>query len=412
MIHIIGLGIGDISNLSEEARQTIPSCQLVIGSNRQQQLIKPLLADDIPVLHYPSPFAQLAQLLNQHKDKEVLLLASGDPLFFGIGAWLLKRFNRDQLQFYPNISSIQTAFSRIKQPWQQAKVISLHGRPLISIRPYLKNQRWYAILTDKNSQPKHIAQELQQQGFEQSKLWICEALGTDNEKIHQLNCKELLNNKQNFHALHITIIHIQGKNKYLPEFPGIEDKHFETGKLSGKGMITKKQLRLAALSLLQTQANDIAWDIGAGCGGLSVEWAFWHPHCQLYAIEHHKERLKYLKINREKFGVVKNLNIIADSAPKCLDALPSPNKIFIGGSNGGMIEILGNCWQHLKTSGCIVVSCVTEDCKYEVMQYIQQNNLSENIEILEIATSKLETLAGKQLLRPQLPVRLVKLTKR
>ena len=154
-----------------------------------------------------------------------------------------------------------------------------------------------------------------QQGLTQSKLWVCAALGTPEQSVQAFSCESLSQSQQAFHPLHVTLVYSQGKMHCLPECVGIDDQHFETGRAAGKGMITKKPIRLAALSLLQTQRDDVLWDIGAGCGGMAVEWAYWNPHSTLYAIESHPERLDYLHKNRDKFGVVKNLHIIAGSAP-------------------------------------------------------------------------------------------------
>ena len=413
MIHVIGLGIGDISVLSDDSKQTIRTCDVLIGSIRQRELLAKLIHINTKIYDYPSPIEQLSPLIKHHQNKKLVILASGDPLFFGIGAWLRRHVAPSELLFSPNISSIQAAFSYLKQPWQDVEIISLHGRPLISIRPHLRNQHWYAILTDKNSQPHHIAQELQQYSFELSNLWVCESLGAADEKIRQFTVAELINSTVTFHPLHITIINTQGKAGILPEFPGISDTLFETGCSSGKGMITKKQVRLAALNLLQTQRKDVCWDLGAGCGGMSVEWAYWHLQSDIYAIEDHKERLNYLKINQEKFGVVKNLKIIAGTIPyDVLDGLPRPDKIFIGGSRDQLLQTLTLCWEkYLNPTGCIVISCVTESSKYIAMKFIEEKQLHSTVEKIEINTSKAETLANKELMRPQLSVQLIKITK-
>lgn len=422
-IHIIGLGVAEENNqthLSTAAQQALDNCPIVMGSKRQQQLVTHYLRPEQQLFNYPSPFSELCPLLQQYSQQNIAILASGDPLFYGIGTWISQHFQPKEYCFYPNISSIQIAFARIKQAWQTAQIISLHGRALVSLRPQLRNRSWYALLTDQYSQPCHIATELIQQGFGQSKLWVCAALGTEEESVQAFDCQSLLQTSQSFHPLHVTLVYTQGQAHYLPSFAGIEDRHFETGRAAGKGMITKKQIRLAALSLLQTQRDDIAWDVGAGCGGMAVEWAYWHLHSQLYAIESHKERLHYLEMNRQKFGVVKNLHIVTGSAPQALALLPQPDKIFIGGSNGAMLEILAYCWQRLKTVGCIVISCVTEECKYEVMQFIHRINLDQNnsepqivihIEQLSLAVSHAESLANKSVMRPQLAVQLIKISK-
>jgi precorrin-6Y C5,15-methyltransferase (decarboxylating) len=424
-IHIIGLGVAEENNqthLSTAAQQALYNCPIVIGSKRQHQLIAHYLHPEQQALNYPSPFSKLKQLLQQHSQHQITVLASGDPLFYGIGTWISQHFQPNQYCFYPNISSIQIAFARIKQAWQTATIISLHGRALISLRPQLRNRGWYALLTDQYSQPQHIATELIQQGFGQSKLWICAALGTAEESVQAFDCQSLSQTTQKFHPLHVTLVYVQGKAHYLPSFAGIEDRHFETGHTAGKGMITKKQIRLAALNLLQTEQDDIAWDVGAGCGGMAVEWAYWHLHSQLYAIECHQARLHYLEINRQKFGVVKNLQIVTGTAPQALEPLPNPDKIFIGGSNGAMLKILAYCWQQLNITGCIVISCVTEECQYEVRQFINcinanavQNDLEPQtviqIEQLSLAVSHAENLANKTVMRPQLAVQLIKISK-
>jgi len=457
VIYIIGLGVGAYADLSAAAQVALQACHVVIGSKRQHQLLQSGYDDQVRIentsatqiaaaqiiaqlqLNYPRPFSQLKAVLAQYPQQNIALLASGDPLFYGIGHWITQHLEHDQYCFYPNISSIQMAFARIKQSWQQAKVVSLHGRALITWRPHLRNRRWYALLTDKNSQPQHIAQELMRQGFSQSKIWVCAALGTEQESIHCFDCKTLSQSTVIFHPLHVTLVYsetalsMQDSRPYLPEFPGIEDQYFETGRPAGKGMITKKSIRLAALNMLQTQAEEIVWDIGAGCGGMAVEWAYWHSHSTIYAIECHAERLDYLRKNRDKFGVTKNLHVIDGIAPSALQTLPQPNKIFIGGSNGAMLALLKYGWQHLAVDGCMVVACVTEDCKFELMQFLQQlkrvqtqaqANLSNTIlettsdelfqveiEQISLSVSKAEPLAGKQLMRPQLPVQLTKISK-
>jgi precorrin-6Y C5,15-methyltransferase (decarboxylating) len=467
VIYIIGLGVGAYADLSAAAQSALQQCSVIIGSKRQQQLlqcnalnqdgIKNTIAthlENCVQLNYPRPFSQLSAVLAQYSQKNIALLASGDPLFYGIGAWISQHLDADHYCFYPNLSSIQIAFARIKQSWQQANVVSLHGRALITWRPHLRNRRWYALLTDKNSQPQHIAQELILQGFTQSKIWVCAALGTEQESIQCFGCEMLNQSTAVFHPLHVTLVYSETAastsaqtRPYLPEFPGIEDQHFETGRPAGKGMITKKPIRLAALNMLQTQADEIAWDIGAGCGGMAVEWAYWHSHSTIYAIECHAERLQYLHKNSHKFGVIKNLKVIAGTAPQALAALPQPNKIFIGGSNGAMLALLKYGWQHLAVNGCMVVSCVTEECKFELMQFLQkfkqtQTSTQENIliesnayivsdaileavseeitsdsafqmeiEQMSLSVSKAEPLAGKQLMRPQLPVQLTKISK-
>ena len=416
MIHVIGLGLGNSETLGNDALYAINNATLIIGSQRQLSCVQSLLNSDQEQRNYPSPFADLNAQLSiycvTHPENSLCLLASGDPLFYGISDFLLRHFPDDQLIFYSNTSSIQTAFARIKKPWQQAKVISLHGRPLSNLIPHLANNPLIALLTDKHSYPQAIADLLCMQGGNEAKLWICEALGSKDEKISTFIAKELINHPQNFHPLHITVIETKIAHCTLPSFAGFQDDDFITDTdQAGKGMISKREVRLVALSLLQPKANDIAWDIGAGCGTIAVEWAYWNQQGRIYAVEHHAKRLICLEKNKQKFGV-NNLQIIADKAPHGLDDLPKPNAIFIGGTAGKLSAIMDYCWDSLLVGGCLVINCVTENCKIDLQQWLQQQNIANNaLEWTEIAVSKGDQLAGQLVMRPRLPVRLLKIVK-
>ena len=417
MIHIVGLGLGNTETLAMDALQAIKTASLIIGSQRQLCCVEKLLTQTQQVLNYPRPFANLSEILfayiKENPQHDICLLASGDPLFYGISDFLLRHFSADQLSFYSNISSIQTAFSRIKKPWQEAKVISLHGRPLSNLIPHLAHYHLIALLTDQYSHPQAVANLLSQYGCENATVFICEALGTKKEKISFFIAKKLAKSSQTFDALHITIIEIQNNACRLPSFAGFDDTLFITdSKQAGKGMISKREIRLASLSLLEPKAKDIAWDIGAGCGAIAVEWAYWNQQGVIYAIEYHPTRLQCLKQNQQKFGV-NNLHIIADKAPAALHSLPTPNAIFIGGSAGKLATILDYCWQRLADNGCMVINCVTENCKVALQNWLKMQDIPNHaLDWTEIAVSKGTQLADQLLMRPRLPVRLLKISKR
>ncbi|HIO91399.1 MAG TPA: precorrin-6y C5,15-methyltransferase (decarboxylating) subunit CbiE [Leucothrix mucor] len=416
MIHVVGLGLGDIETLSSEALEAIQCSSLVMGSQRQLSCIKALLNGQQQRQNYPSPFANLSddleKIINKNVSDDICLLASGDPLFYGLGDFLLRHFPVHQLTFHSNTSSVQLAFARIKKPWQQAQVISLHGRPLNNMIPHLRNNRLYAFLTDKQSQPQAIAELLCSYGCENADIWVCEALGTQDEKVSCFKAEALVDNLSDFHPLHVTIVETKTTKCTLPSFPGFDDELFftDTGEVA-KGMITKKEVRLSVLSFLQPQADDIAWDIGAGCGTVAVEWAYWNQQGRIYAVEYHEKRLACLEKNKQKFGV-NNLHIIMDKAPECLVDLPKPNTIFIGGTAGKLVKIMDFCWEVLASGGRLVINCVTENCKAELQQWLMKQEINdETVEWTEIAVSKGGQLAGQLLMRPRLPVRLLKIIK-
>lgn len=403
-IEVIGLGVQPGENLTHEACKALEQAEIVIGGTRHLAAFPWLRAEKYP---YPSPLEGLWQLLQDHAGRRICLLASGDPLFYGIGAGLLRHLDSGNLVFHPNVSSIQVAFSRIKRPWHQAQVVSLHGRPLVSLRAVLQVNRLYALLTDKNSNPGAIARLLTEAGFGDSTVWIVEDLGTVQEQIRCFQAAVLMDTEIAFSVLNVVIVETCGPGGVLPEFPGIADEAFVTGSEPGRGMISKREVRLNILSLLAPRAGEVGWDIGAGCGGVAVEWARWNPLGTVYAVECHEQRLHYLQINRERFGVVNNLQIIAGRAPEVFDQLPVPRAVFIGGSSGALEPLLNLAWQRLLPGGRLVASAVTEDSRMELYEF------ADNKPALwtEIGVARGERLAGQRLLRPQLPVLLMKLEK-
>lgn len=404
MIHVIGLGVAVPAQLSPDVLHTLQHSDYVIGSQRQLDTLP--IAIDKPLL-LPK-LGKLKTFLEQHPNEQICILASGDPLYYGIGRWLGKHFK--QLHFYPAISSIQATCHALGLSLQDVQVVSLHGRPLLSLKRHLARYRYLLILTDQYSNPQALARLCIEHGYATSRLWVCERLGYENEQISEFKACDLAQQSKVFDPLHVTVIEVQGQGGYLPSSMGVPDHHFITDSEAGKGMLTKREVRLGILGLLQPSFDDVAWDIGAGCGGVAVEWALAQQQAHVFAIEHHEQRLDCLAQNQQRFGVVDNLNIVAGRAPDVLADLPQPNKVFIGGSDGVLPDLLQYCWNKLPEGGMLVGSAVTETTKQHYFSFA--NTLPEQpIETLQIATSKGSKLAGQWLYRPNLPVSLFKFIK-
>lgn len=416
-IHIIGLGVAEQAELGRKAQLAIDSADLVIGSQRQLETLRGYLSVQSKTLVLPK-LAELRErfdaLQTSSTHTKVILLASGDPLYFGIGRWVAQNFSSANLSFYPAVSSIQAACHRLALSIQDTQVISLHGRPLSSIYRYLKPHQTLVILTDQHSHPQALAKACKEAGFIKAKISVCEKLGYSDEKVQRYTLSELLQKPADaFDPLHVSVIEAGEADTYLPSFPGIEDAHFITDSDAGKGLITKREVRLAILSLMQASINDVVWDIGAGCGSVAVELAFWQPKAKVFAIEHHSERLACLNANIERFGVVNQLQSVAGRAPQALAGLPAANKIFIGGSDGELPVLLEQVWAQLPKGGVLVASAVTEQTKAQLLSFVDQhqNSPSMSFETLQIAVSKGAVLANQLLYRPNLPVTLFKLVK-
>lgn len=413
-IHIIGLGVTDTAELSQAASQALASSERVLGSARQLEVVSGQLADQqidtLPALKDLAGY--LADLIREGVSS-LAVLASGDPLHYGIGRWFSKHFNLKQLHFYPAVSSLQMACHQLGLSLQDVEVLSLHGRPLQKIRSKLKARQTLVILTDKNSQPQALAQECIAAGFDESRLYVCEALGYPQQRLSRYIANEMKYVETAFDPLHVTVIETCGDGGVLPEFPGIPDTSYVTDKEGGKGMLTKRDVRLSILSLIQPANHEVIWDVGAGCGGVSVELAYWNESTQVIAIEHHDERFKCLEANRDKFGVMGNLVTVQGRAPEALAGQPNPDKIFIGGSDGSLPELLTLCWEKLPVQGVLVASAVTEQSKQQLLDFYHRRETTRDSrsETLQVAVSHGQSLAGQLVYRPSLPVTLFKFSK-
>lgn len=409
-LNVIGLGVAEQADLSHEALQVIHHADLVIGSARQLLTLSAVIEKQKTVV-LPKLKALKACI---EMGKNVVVIASGDPLYYGIGRWINAQYPNLKIGFFPAVSSITQACNMLGIAQQDIKVISLHGRPLAKLKVSLKAHQTLLILTDKASQPAHLARICLESGFDDAMITVCERLGYHDQKITTFALFDLLENNPIFDPLHVSFIFCKKNNGYLPEFAGIKDTHFETGELGAKGMISKREVRLAVLSLLQLQKDDCLWDIGAGCGAVSVELAYWQPQATIHAIEHHQARFDCLNENQQKFGVVTNLKPILGRAPEILSTLPMANKIFIGGSDGELAGLLTHLWKMLPAGGQIVISAVMEQTKAQLLSFYNERMRQADCEseTLQIAINKGSELAKQLIYRPALPVTLFSFIKK
>lgn len=423
-IDVIGLGVEQPAQLTNNAISALAGSDMIIGSPRQLELVSGYVGSTRQTLfdsleHFS---AQLKSQLEQGTEK-IAVLASGDPLWFGIGRWLSQFAMREasiNLMFHPNISSLQAACHRLGVAMDAVQTISVHGRPLNSLRSQLRPNQQVLLLTDLQSTPLAIATLLQDIGFKDAKLTVLERLGYSDERITQHHVTRLVNHPEVFDPLLVCLVET-GSNHHQPvrwpTFPGFDDRLFSTDKGNGQGMITKREVRLQILSLLSPAAGDCIWDIGAGCGSVSVELAYWCAQANIIAIEQHPDRLYHLRQNQLQFGVERNLRVVAGTASDALTSplaeLPAPNKIFIGGSGGELESLLSSCWQRLAINGYLLVSAVMEPTRYSAWRFCEakQRSGTASFDTLQVNISRGESLAGQLCYRPALPVTLLRLQK-
>ncbi|EPJ52444.1 MAG: cobalt-precorrin-6y C5-methyltransferase / Cobalt-precorrin-6y C15-methyltransferase [Osedax symbiont Rs2] len=415
-ISIIGLGACEAAQLSDGAMSTLLGAEMILGSKRQLKVVSHLLKEHqiTPLLPKLDVLETVLQQYYNQGVRSVVVLASGDPLYYGIGSWFSRTFTPEKIAFYPAVSSVQEVCHRLGLSLQNIDVLSLHGRPVGKLRSKLRDQQTLLILTDAQSTPQILANELIEAGFYEAKITVCEAIGYRYEQISSYPVKALLRNPKSFDPLHITVIDSGCSVKPLPQFPGFANHHFITDGEAGRNMITKAEVRLKVLSLLEPRAGDIIYDIGAGCGSVSIELNYWCAEAKVFAIEKNQQRYDCLKQNQKKFGLVTNLHAVHGSAPGILAKLPVPNKIFIGGSDGMLPQLLERLWSQLAVGGQIVATAVLENTKHDLIGFLNTRNVRGDAKVMtqQIAISHGDTLGGQLVYRQALPVSIFNFVKR
>ena len=288
------------------------------------------------------------------KKQKIVVLASGDPLFFGIGRRLVNAIGAKNTMVYPNISSVSAAFARIKEPWDEVRVISLHGRKNERrLLRALEEENKIAVFTDPKNNPACLAGRLLENQFLNYKICVLEALGSVSEKVNWYTLAEAARMKfadPNLVVLKRNPIDPKDKERL---FLGAPDNWYD----HQKGLITKSEIRAVTLSKLRLASDHILWDLGAGSGSVAVEAALLIKKGKIFAVEKNPERVTQIRHNKKRFGIG-NLTAIKATLPQGLEKLPRPDRVFIGGGGKQLKSIITAAAQYLQPKGVMVINTV------------------------------------------------------
>lgn len=393
VITVVGIGLDGVEGLTLAVKKIVEQATVLAGSKRHFNYFPDHPAEKIYLTNLNTGIEAIAKFaLANHS---IVILASGDPLFFGLGRLLLANFSAEQLQFYPHFSSVQLAFSRLKISWQDAQFISVHGRSNEQLIQLLKQgKEKIAVLTDSNNNPAAIARLYLALDLPQSyAFYICENLGDTREKISSFSADKVTQlsdlDSNNFASLNVLILlrQEQKENLNLDKLPliGLPDSSFLSFR-DRPSLITKKEIRLAILGELSLQPKQIVWDIGAGTGSVSIEIARLCPNSQIWAIEKTSMGSTLITKNCDRFKV-NNVTSINGKAPEVLFDLPAPNRIFIGGSGGNLKDILDICQSKLLDKGIIVMAFATIEHCYQAVNWFSNNSWQYRLLQLQISRS-------------------------
>ena len=374
MITIAGAGTGSDSHLTPEVKDAINDSDVIFASSRFQNLIP-----SHKTFHALTNFSQAFDLIASIRDSKVLILVSGDPGIYSLLPLVKKRFPHEKINVLPGISSLQIICAHACEKWNDAKILSGHGRELSSGKflNAVERNRVTILFCDKVISPKWACEKLAEL-VGNIEVVIGENLGSSDERILTGKPEEFI--AREFSELSIMLI--KNHNVYKPH--NLRDKDFHR---LDKIVMTNENVRAVILSKLGLDNEAIFWDIGAGTGSVSIEAANFYPDCEIHAIEHKPEAAKLISLNAAKFHV-HNINIYNDRAMNLLETLPKPSHVFIGGSDGELTCIL-EYLAELENNIRVVVACVTLEnfnAAYEFMKDMK------DFEVVQISVTSSKSL--------------------
>ncbi len=362
-LSVVGLHEDGLSGLGAVARALVEGAGTVIGDER---MLSHLPEDGRERLSWPKPLSALWPEIERRRGRPVCVLASGDPLCHGIGALIAAHFAPGEWVIVPAPSAFSLACARLG--WNQAEVetLSLHNRPLEALAGLLYPGARLVALTRDGTTPAAAAALLTARGYGSSRLTVLERLAGPQEARRDGTAESWpFARVDDLNVLAITC-EAAADAWVSPRVAGLADDAFLSD-----GTMTKREVRAVTLSALAPLPGQTLWDVGAGCGSVSVEWLrAAGPRGRVFAVERSAERRALISANRERFGVDR-LDIVAGSAPEALEALPAPDTVFIGGglTNAGVFEA---CWVALKPGGRLVTNAVTLEAEAVVLKGYEQ----------------------------------------
>jgi precorrin-6Y C5,15-methyltransferase (decarboxylating) len=364
-LSIVGIGEDGLDGVCPVGRSLINQAEVLIGGQRHLAMLP--VDDARKKIIWSSPLEKSLAEISQHRGQKVCVLASGDPMCYGIGVTLTSRFPLAEMTIIPAPSAFSLACSRLGWSLTEVETLSLCGRDLALLPRFLFPHARLLVLSADQNTPSQVAQILVDKGFGKSEITVLEHLGGEKERlIKGIAARWNIDNIADLNTIALTCIPDSINTPILnPCLPGLVDEAYHHD-----GQLTKREIRAVTLSTLSPLPGQLLWDVGAGCGSIAIEWMRSDRRCQAIAIEKHPQRLQYIADNAIALGTP-NLQIISGEAPSVLANLPQPHTIFIGGGLTGK-NLLETCWNALPEGGKLVANAVTVESEQLLFQWQKQ----------------------------------------
>jgi precorrin-6Y C5,15-methyltransferase (decarboxylating) len=393
-IHIIGIGSDGLAGLTARARDILSGAEVLFGSPHTLSLVPELKAERHAIgSDLQETVAALTAVMGR---KRVAVAAGGDPLFYGVARYLCDRLGKDRFEVLPHVSSMQLAFARVKETWEEAYLTNLHTHPLDDVIDRIRTAETVGLFPGEHEGPAEIARRLLARGLDYFRAYVCENLGGPDERVTQGELSEIQGLE--FAPLNVMILKRKPGRPDRPAPPGRfrrfgnPDDVFAQSRPKS-GLITQAEVRALALAQMNIQSGSVVWDIGAGSGAVAIEAARLSEPGLVYAIEQDAADYHLILANAETFGV-RNLKAVHGTAPAVFSGLPAPDAIFVGGTGKEVARLITAAWSALRPGGQLVVNVATLESLSAIHATLKELAPSVRVLMVNVArgTEQLETL--------------------
>ncbi len=391
-VNIVGIGPGNPDLLTGEARQAIAASNILLGDKRMLSAF----ADSSKTVYdtiKTSAIAEVAAKADPERDV-LAVLVSGDVGFFSLAKTISGKLPDCECVRYCGISSLVYFASKLQLSWDDAKIVSMHGRDQNLVAAVAQNKKVFS-LTGGDHSPQALCKQLCEHGLGQVLVYVGENLSYPEEKITQGTAEEI--SALSFPSLSVMMLLNDEANCFEPTVHGLADDLFMRSKVP----MTKQEVRSVSMSKLMPKATDVIYDIGAGTGSCSVELALIAKQGKVWAFERNPVAVELLGKNKELFGLT-NLDVIAGEALENIKTMPAPDCVFVGGSGGDLCEMLDVIYA--KNSKCrIVINAITVETLAQVAAYYKEHP-DYSLEIVNVFVARSKKLGSYNLMMAQNPV--------
>ncbi|MGR3344351.1 MAG: precorrin-6y C5,15-methyltransferase (decarboxylating) subunit CbiE [Paracoccaceae bacterium] len=387
-LHIVGIGEDGMASLAPATRAVVEAAEVIIGGARHHRLSDTLSAER---LDWPSPFDAVIGTLKGLRGRRVVVLATGDPLWFSVGARIGRSIDPGEITYHPQLSAFQLAAARMGWSMADVETLTVHGRPVEQMIAFIQPDQRLLILTTGAETPGQIARFLSERGFGKSAMSVMAEMGGADEARFDGVAESWDHVVPDFNTLAVECVAAPDA-ALMPRVPGLADDLFQSD-----GTMTKREVRAVTLAKLMPMRGALLWDVGTGCGSVAVEWMRGARYARAIGIEPRADRRAMAAANALALGTPK-LELVDGEAPAALAGLAAPDAIFLGGGLSG--EVYDAAWTALKPLGRLVANAVTLESEAVLIGLHE----AHGGDLVKLSVTRAEPLGAYRGWRPLMPV--------